>query len=86
MDMNLSKPQEIVKEGKPDALQSMAPKRVRHNLATKQQPWQIRFVDAEVRPSGEAVSLPEPGARGETKALTVAGRLAQGYQPYTCAT
>ena len=38
MDMNLSKPQEIVKEGKPDALQSMAPKRVRHNLATKQQP------------------------------------------------
>lgn len=39
-----------------------------------------------MRPSGEAVSLPEPGARGETKALTVAGRLAQGYQPYTCAT
>ena len=38
-----------------------------------------------MRPFGEAVSSPEPRARGETEALTMAGRLAQGYQTYTCA-
>ena len=37
MDMNFSKLQETVKEGKPDVLQSLGLQRVRHNLVTEQQ-------------------------------------------------
>ena len=37
IDMNLSKLQETVKDGKPGVLQSMRSQRVRHDLATKQQ-------------------------------------------------
>ena len=37
MDMNLSKLQEIVKEGKPGMMQSMRVQRVGHDLATEQQ-------------------------------------------------
>ena len=37
MDMNLSKLQQIVKEGKPNVLQFMGSQSVRHKLATEQQ-------------------------------------------------
>ena len=37
MDMNLSKPWKVVKEGKPGVLQPMESKRIRHDLATEQQ-------------------------------------------------
>ena len=37
MDMNFSKLQETVKEGKPDVLQSLGLQRVRHDLVTEQQ-------------------------------------------------
>ena len=38
MDMSLSKLWEIVKDRKPRVLQSMGSQRIRHGLATKQQP------------------------------------------------
>ena len=41
MDMNLSKLQKIAKEEGPGVLQSMVSQRVRHNLATEQQPFYI---------------------------------------------
>ena len=42
MDMNLSKFQETVKEGKPGVLQSMGSQRVRHEQATEQQQQQTQ--------------------------------------------
>ena len=38
MDMNVSKFQETVEDEEPGVLQSLGLERVRHNLATKQQP------------------------------------------------
>ena len=37
MDMSLSKLRVIVKDGKPDVLQSMGSQRIGHDLATEQQ-------------------------------------------------
>ena len=41
MDMNLSKLQKTAKEEVPGVLQYMVSQRVRHNLATEQQPFYI---------------------------------------------
>ena len=39
VDMSLSKPQEMVKDGEPDMLWSMGSQRVRHDLATEPPPY-----------------------------------------------
>ena len=51
MDMNLSKLQEIVKEGKPGVLQFMGSQRVGHDLVTEQQQraWAEHFLIYIVR-------------------------------------
>ena len=41
MDMNLGNLQEVVRAGKPSILQSVGLQRVRHDLATEQQSFQL---------------------------------------------
>jgi len=48
LDMNLSKLQEAVKEGKPGVLQSMLLQRVRYDLATEQQQTDL-FIQAPMQ-------------------------------------
>ena len=48
LDMNLSKLQESVKEGKPGVLRSMVLQRVRYDLATEQQQTDL-FIQAPMQ-------------------------------------
>ena len=55
MDMNLSKLQKIVKNGKPGVLQSMGFQRITYDVVTEQQPSDLGIAIAEVKRKAVAI-------------------------------